>query len=309
MAKKSKTLNLEESELRRLLLDRRTADRKRRVAAFGRTGELLPLDAEDTEGLEVEPLAGTRIHADPDLRLTGPKAKRARVWVERALLAIELAAVVGLAFIIVNGLDLLGQLNNEVSAAGTTNTPSPAPLLGPVVLPSGHTAPSANNAAAPNEAEIPAHLRPLVQAYTAALVMPTPGPEQAMRLSIPAIGVSAQVVQGDDWEALKRGVGQHIGSANPGENGNLVLSGHNDIYGEVFRHLDRLQAGDEIVVFSAQSSYTYTVTGRLLVAPTFVEVMFPTSNASITLISCYPYMINTQRIIIQGELTRISDAG
>src|SRR5690606_13792916 len=108
---------------------------------------------------------------------------------------------------------------------------------------------------------------------------------------------------------LKRGVGQHLGSANPGENGNLVLSGHNDIYGEVFRHLDRLQPGDEIVVFSAQNSYTYTITGRLLVAPTFVEVMFPTSNASITLISCYPYMINTQRIIIQGELTRISDAG
>ncbi|MCW5874939.1 MAG: class D sortase [Anaerolineales bacterium] len=306
MAKKSKTLNLEESELRRMLLDRRTADRKRRVTAFGQTGELLPLDAEDTEGVDAEPLAGTRIHADPDLRLASPKAKRSRVWVERGLLAIELAAVVGLGFIFVNGLDLLGQLNSELSSAGT---PSPAPLLGPVVLPSGHTAPSASNAAAPNEAEIPEHLRPLVQAYTAALVMPTPGPEQAMGISIPAIGVNAPVVQGDDWEALKRGVGQHIGSANPGQTGNLVLSGHNDIYGEVFRHLDQLDVGDEIVVLTAQNSYTYTVTGRRLVAPTFVEVMFPTPDTTITLISCYPYMINTQRIIIQGELTRISDAG
>lgn len=130
-----------------------------------------------------------------------------------------------------------------------------------------------------------------------------------MSISIPSIAVNAPVVQGDDWEALKRGVGQHIGSANPGQNGNLVLSGHNDIYGEVFRQLDQLSVGDEIVVSTAQNSYTYTVTGRLLVAPTFVEVMFPTQDATITLISCYPYMINTQRIIIQGELTRITDAG
>lgn len=309
MAKKSKTLDLEEGELRRMLLDWRAADRKRRVDAFSQSGELLPLDAEVTEGVQVEPLAGTRIHADPDLRLARPRPKRARVWVERALLAVELLAVIGLGFIFMNGLDLLSQLNGELAGNFISSTVSPAPLLGPVVLPSGHTAPSAGNPAAPNEAEIPDHLRPLVQAYTAALVLPTPGPEQAMAISIPTIGVNAPIVQGDDWEALKRGVGQHIGSANPGQNGNLVLSGHNDIYGEVFRYLDQLQPGDEIVVHTAQTSYTYTVTGQMLVAPTFVEVMFPTPDATLTLISCFPYRINTQRIIIQGDLTRISDAG
>ncbi|MBX3002707.1 MAG: class D sortase [Anaerolineales bacterium] len=303
MAKKSKTLHLEEGELRRMLLERRTADRKRRVAAYAQAGELLPLDAEATEGVVAEPLAGTRIHADADLRLAPPKTSRARLWVERSLLVIELLAVAGLGYIFLNGLDLLGQLNTEVNT-----TPSAAPLLGPVVLPSGHTAPSAGNAAAPNEAEIPEHLRPLVQAYTAALVLPTPGPEQALGISIPRLGLNAPVVQGDDWEALKRGVGQHIGSANPGENGNLVLSGHNDIYGEVFRHLDQLEPGDEIVILTAETRYVYTVTQRQLVAPTFVEVMFPTTDATITLISCYPYMINTQRIIIKGELSGIRSA-
>lgn len=303
MAKKSKTLHLEEGELRRMLLERRTADRKRRVAAYAQAGELLPLDAEATEGVVAEPLAGTRIHADADLRLAPPKASRARLWVERSLLVIELLAVAGLGYIFLNGLDLLGQLNTEVNT-----TPSAAPLLGPVVLPSGHTAPSASNAAAPNEAEIPEHLRPLVQAYTAALVLPTPGPEQALGISIPRLELNAPVVQGDDWEALKRGVGQHIGSANPGENGNLVLSGHNDIYGEVFRHLDQLEPGDEIVILTAETRYVYTVTQRQLVAPTFVEVMFPTTDATVTLISCYPYMINTQRIIIKGELSGIRSA-
>jgi sortase A len=303
MAKKSKTLNLNESELRRLLLDQRAADRKRRVAAYSQSGELLPLDAQATEGREVEPLAGTRIHADPDLKLAAPQAKRSRAWVDRALLLIELLAVVGLGFIFINGLSLVRELNQELNAAfAGGNTASPTPLLGPVVLPSGHTPPTAGNPAAPNEAEIPAHLRPLVQAYTAAIVIPTPGPQQALGIKIASIGVNAPIVLGDDWEALKRGVGQHVGSANPGQNGNLVLSGHDDIYGEVFRHLDQLEPGDEITVFTAENMYTYTVTETMIVAPTFVEVMNPTANATITLISCYPYLINTQRIVVLGEL-------
>lgn len=299
MAKKSKTLNLSESELRRLLLDQRAADRKRRVQAYSQAGELLPLDAQPTEGREVEPLAGVRVHADPDLKLAGPSARRARAWVERGLLLIELLAVVGLGFVFLNGFNLLSQLNTELSLG----TASPAPLLGPVVLPSGHTPPGAGLAAAPNEAEIPEHLRPMVQAYTAALVLPTPGPQQALGITIPAIGVNAPIVQGDDWEALKRGVGQHLGSANPGERGNLVLSGHNDIYGEVFRRLDQLKPGDEIVVFSANETYVYRVTNTMVVAPTFVQVMNPTPGPTITLISCFPYLINTQRIVVQGELS------
>lgn len=303
MAKKSKTLNLNESELRRLLLDQRTADRKRRIQAYGDSGELLPLDAEPTEGRQVEPLAGTRIHADPDLKLAAPQRQRRRIWIDRGLLLIELLAVAGLAFIFINGLSLVRELNAELNSAfASGSTASPTPLLGPVVLPSGHTPPTAGNPAAPNEAEIPEHLRPLVQAYAAAIVLPTPGPEQAIGIKIAAIGVNAPVVQGDDWEALKRGVGQHIGGANPGQNGNLVLSGHDDIYGEVFRHLDQLQPGDEVTVFTAENEYVYTITDTMVVAPTYVQVMNPTAHASITLISCYPYLINTQRIVVVGEL-------
>ena len=84
--------------------------------------------------------------------------------------------------------------------------------------------------------EIPAHLRDLVGAITP-LPMPTPGPEQGIRIQIPAIGVDAPVVEGDDWEALKQGAGHHIGSANPGESGNCVISAHNDIFGEIFQTL------------------------------------------------------------------------
>jgi sortase A len=110
------------------------------------------------------------------------------------------------------------------------------------------------------------------------------------------------VVQGDGWEQLKRGVGQHIGSANPGDAGNLVLSAHNDIFGELFRDLDQLKPGDDILVSTATRQYTYRVTGLRIVEPTEVSVMEPTSRPTITLISCYPYLKDTERIVVIGEL-------
>jgi sortase A len=97
-------------------------------------------------------------------------------------------------------------------------------------------------------------------------------------------------------------VGQHIGSANPGEAGNVVLSAHNDIFGELFRYLDQLRPGDEIVLSTATQDYTYRVTGWRTVEPTEVDVMAATTRPTVTLISCYPYMVDDQRIVVFGEL-------
>jgi sortase A len=112
----------------------------------------------------------------------------------------------------------------------------------------------------------------------------------------------APVVQGDGWEQLKKGVGQHIGSTDPGRPGNLVLSAHNDIFGELFRHLDRLQPGDEIVLTTATREFVYRVTGTEIVEPTDVRVMDPTNRPTVTLVSCYPYLVDTERIVVFAEL-------
>jgi sortase A len=297
---KSRAPELSEAELRRMLLEKRRADRARRLQAFRRDGELLPADTKRAEAPEGDPLSGPRVHDAPSLKLA---TARPASWTDRALLAVELLAAAGLVYIFFNGLSVLDALNAELSSAfALAPITSPAPALGPVVLPSGHTPPQDGQAARPNEAEIPEHLRPQMQAYTAAITLPTPGPEQALGVKIEAIGVNAPIVLGDDWESLKRGVGQHIGTADPGQLGNVVLTGHNDIYGEVFRELDHLQPGDEVTVYTAHSSYTYVITDTQIVAPTFVEVMEPTSNATLTLISCYPYRIDTQRIVVFAEL-------
>jgi sortase A len=132
--------------------------------------------------------------------------------------------------------------------------------------------------------------------------IPTPGPEQAVQIQIPAIEVDAPVVQGDGWEQLKKGVAQHSGSANPGDVGNVVLSAHNDVFGEIFRHLDELKEGDVITIYTAQHAYTYVIDNIQIVSPTDVEVMAPTESPTITLISCYPYMVDNKRIVVQGSL-------
>src|SRR3990172_12230389 len=147
-------------------------------------------------------------------------------------------------------------------------TPQPTPLMRAVVLPSGHTPPTAPGGAQPNESEIPESLRPFVESLPV-VGLPTPGPEQARSLFIPALWTSsAPVVQGDGWEQLKKGVAQHLATADPGDSGNMVFSAHNDIFGELFRDLDQLKPGDEVRVTTATREYVYRVTGTVIVEPT-----------------------------------------
>jgi sortase A len=214
---------------------------------------------------------------------------------------VEVFAVLGLVFVIFNGVEIIRDLNAQVIEVLELPTLTPTPLISAVVLPSGHTPPDSPGGSKFNEAEIPEHLRPLVQSLLE-VPIPTSGPEQAIRIQIPAINVDAPIVQGDGPEQLKKGVAQHIGSADPGKEGNLVLTAHNDVFGEIFRRLDELKRGDQVIIYTYQRSFTYTITGSQIVEPTQVEVMASTKNATVTLISCYPYFIDNQRIVVKGVL-------
>ncbi len=230
-----------------------------------------------------------------------PKAPRTRRLGDRFLLAVEVLAVIGLIGVILGGMGILRDLNEQVAAALAPATIQPTPLVTAVILPSGHTPPDEQGNTRPNEAEIPEHLRPMVQSL-ANIAVPTAGPEQAIRIQIPALKVDAPVVQGDGWEQLKKGVGQHIGSGNPGQGGNLVLSAHNDVYGQLFRYLDKLVPGDQIILYTQQRQYVYVVSATAIVEPTQVDVMMPTADPTLTLISCYPYLVNKQRIVVFAKL-------
>ncbi len=286
-------------ELRRLLMEKRRSARRERLERFRRSGRAVILvpDLPPEEQSFWHPLSPIS-ESKEEKPVARPSTRRR--WYDRLLVGVEVLAVIGLLGVLLNGLGLLRMLNQEVAAA-LKQSASPTPLITAVVLPGGHTPPTSPQGAQPNEAEIPEHLRPLVQSL-ASLPIPTPGPEQAVRIQIPAINVDAPIVQGDGWEQLKKGVGQHLGSANPGQPGNLVLTGHNDVYGEVFRYLEKLQPGDLVLIFTAQRQFVYVVTGSQIVEPTQVEVMNPTSEPTLTLITCHPYLVDNKRYVVFARL-------
>ncbi|MCJ7708526.1 MAG: class D sortase [Anaerolineales bacterium] len=291
-------------ELEALLARKRLEARQARLHQFKRTGRALRLRQDPIPVSGVDDFRATPEWSELEEESAEPAGhgRAVRSVLNRGLLLVEIAAVVGLAFVILSVLGIRQQLNQAVAEVLRGPTPSPTPLITAVVLPSGHTPPTSPGGSQPNESEIPANLRPLVQSLPS-VAIPTPGPEQARNILIPALWNSpAPVVQGDGWEQLRRGVGQHIGSANPGEAGNVVLSAHNDIFGELFRYLDQLRPGDEIVLSTATQDYTYRVTGWRTVEPTEVDVMAATTRPTVTLISCYPYMVDDQRIVVFGEL-------
>ncbi|MBN1230657.1 MAG: class D sortase [Anaerolineales bacterium] len=298
MAGKIYPEDLSESELQELIKEKRRKSRQMRIEEFRRQGRVIDIVSENKQQQEK---AGTELIPSDEERTFRKRTRRKQAWTDRILLGIEIMAIAGLLFVFLNGIGLIQQLNEQVAAALVQSTLTPTPLVSAIILPSGHTSPNDPGGARFNEAEIPEHLRPLVQSLSS-IAIPTPSPEQAVRIQIPALGVDAPVVQGDGWEELKKGVGQHIGSVNPGANGNLVLSAHNDIFGEIFRHLDQLQPGDEITVYSNIRAYTYVVTNTQIVDPLYVQVMDNTPDATVTLISCFPYLVNDQRIVVKGVL-------
>jgi sortase A len=300
MARRKAPEDLTVDELRRLLVEKRRGTRKNRLDYFRRTGRVVmvapDVPADSFDGLSASPVVDTPESAEGD----APVSPRRR-WMDRILLGVEILAVLGLVGVMWMFFQMWRDFNRESVAALAQPTLTATPLVMAVVLPSGHTPPDARGNTQPNDAEIPEHLRPMVQSLTN-LPVPTPGPEQAIRIRIPAMSVDAPVVQGDGWEQLKRGVGQHLGSVNPGQPGNLVLAAHNDVYGELFRFLDKLQPGDQVVVYTQQRQFTYVVTNTEIVEPAQVEVMAATTDATVTLISCYPYLIDNQRIVVFAKL-------
>jgi LPXTG-site transpeptidase (sortase) family protein len=180
----------------------------------------------------------------------------------------------------------------------------PAPFIAPI-LNAGETADGQVVSAVPDGA----------QAAT---------PPTVTRVAIPSIGVDSKVVevgwdveqQGDQqvavWQVAKYAVGQHRGSANPGQGGTIVLAGHVGGYGKVFKDLFYVKPGDSITLYSSGQQYLYTVQERLLVTEEGVspqqhaanaQLIAPTDHEVVTLVTCWPPKGRdkyTQRVVVQA---------
>ncbi len=125
-------------------------------------------------------------------------------------------------------------------------------------------------------------------------------PSIALDSKVIEVGWSTQKIDGKlaaVWDVAEYAIGQHHGSANPGEGGNIVLAGHVGGYGHVFRDLFYVHPGDQVTVYSAGQEFLYVVQERLIVeeddAPLAqrienTKLIGSTDHEQITMITCWP---------------------
>ncbi len=127
------------------------------------------------------------------------------------------------------------------------------------------------------------------------------------RLSIPHLGYDELVLEGASPRTLAFGPARLLSGTNPGEPGNLVLAGHRTSW---FKPLAAIAPGDAIHLewFDRRSGAihgrTYTVTLIRIVEPQDVDLLAPTSEDALTLITCYPFGYgprSPQRYIVRAS--------
>lgn len=190
--------------------------------------------------------------------------------------------------------------------------PSATPTVLPSPTPTQEALATATPPATPTITPLPTITPTFTPIHRPADGLPT-------RITASAIGLDAKVVLVKVKEQYEKGVlkrtwvaadyaaGFHQGSALPGHVGNTVISGHNNVRGEVFRDLHKLRPGDEVLVWVGNNPYSYRVAFmyRLPIKDTPPEILDdslqwiqPTDDQRLTLITCWPPWSNTHRTVV-----------
>ncbi|MGD9996565.1 MAG: class E sortase [Ilumatobacteraceae bacterium] len=137
------------------------------------------------------------------------------------------------------------------------------------------------------------------------LPQPAPPPEpradepyvELGTLEIPKLGIVAPLLEGITLTTLDLGPGHWPGTAMPGRLGNVVIAGHRTSHGKVFRDIDRLVVGDEVVFTTEEGRFVYVVTGTDIVQPDALYIIDQTPEKTATLFACHPPGSTRQRIV------------
>ena len=125
------------------------------------------------------------------------------------------------------------------------------------------------------------------------------------RIEVPRVGLSAAILDGVDTGTLDRAVGHVPGTAYPGEaSGRVALAAHRDSF---FRNLGDLKKGDTIRLEVGRRIREYQVESTQVVKPGQTEVLAPTHDSVLTLITCYPFRYlgsAPERFIVNARLVK-----
>ncbi|WP_129632319.1 sortase [Candidatus Oscillochloris fontis] len=125
------------------------------------------------------------------------------------------------------------------------------------------------------------------------------------QVRIPRIGLKTDVVstgysQGA-WD-VPRYTAAHYWpiSAYPGTAGNIILAGHVGYRGIIFNQLPNVVVGDTIYVSAGGQEHRYVVSEVLTLLPAETWVMQPTTNETLTMITCVPIGVYSHRLIVRA---------
>ena len=134
------------------------------------------------------------------------------------------------------------------------------------------------------------------------------------RLRIPRIGYDEIVLEGASPRILAFGPARLLSSARPGEAGNIAVAGHRTSW---FRRLEEVKTGDDLELQWLDSrshvlrSRAYQVKAIRIVKPDDVELLAPTDDDALTLITCYPFgrgPRSSQRYVVRAVPSDLSIA-
>ncbi|MEU6588660.1 class E sortase [Streptomyces sp. NPDC046881] len=139
-------------------------------------------------------------------------------------------------------------------------------------------------------------------------------------LHIPKLDVVAPIAEGiSNKKVLDKGMVGHYGEAPlktampEAKTGNFGLAAHRNTHGEPFRYINRLEAGDAVVVETQDTYFVYKVTSMLPVTPpSNTSVLDPVPPGSgftrpgryITLTTCTPEFTSKYRLIVWGKMVQ-----
>ena len=190
-------------------------------------------------------------------------ARKRLVLLERVLILGAVVCLCWCVFVVTRARHYQSRYPPAVSSAPASL--APAPSAEPPAAPSKETA-------APPLATGPTGL---------------PIGEAMGRIEVPRLHVSAAVANGDDDGTLRVAIGHLPDTPFPWEaGGNSALAGHRDTF---FRQLRNIRVGDEMRVATPYGDFSYQVSRTKIVTPDDLSVLEPTTEPTLTLITCYPF--------------------
>lgn len=121
-------------------------------------------------------------------------------------------------------------------------------------------------------------------------------------IQIPKIDLTVAIGEGVKKELLRYAVGHFPETVMPGEKGNCALAGHSSyVYNEFFNGLEEnIANGDKILIKTMQGDFEYKVYDKFVVEPERVEVLNPSEESILTLVTCTEK--GKRRLIVKAKL-------